>query len=323
MPMVSSGPCWVCGSTDAKRVWRDPFDLSAHPRYGPYAHAENPDSWLVRCRVCGFAQPESLPGMEGYFDLLYSDQPWLSHEAMLEDFERGAKDYIFEEILAELGRILPPGVPRTLLDVGSYTGRFLTLAGQAGYESEGIELNARAADFAEEVTQRPIHRVKAQDLAHTGRRYGVVSMIDVLEHIPHPAPLLAQLKSLLVPGGVVVVKLPHGPMQRFKERIRALRHPGWANREARNIGVMIRYVHVNHFTVGSLARLFRNTGLNPVYVHAAPPEMMIAGRTMTDDERRRMRGRIAAYRAARLLPGGVHTPLAMQIVAYGVNPRTA
>ena len=201
-------------------VWCDPFDLSDHPRFGPYAHADNPDTWLVRCGRCGFAQPESLPGFDDYFDLLYADQPWLSEESMRHDFEAGSKDFLFEEILGELSRVLSPDVPRTLLDIGSYTGRLLALAAAAGYEAEGIELNTRAADFAARQTGRPIHRVKAQDWAETGRRYGVVTLIDVLEHIPQPAPLVERLGRLLVPGGVLVVKLPHGPMQRVKERLR-------------------------------------------------------------------------------------------------------
>src|SRR5438876_514058 len=124
MPMASSGPCWVCGGTEATRVWSDAFDLSDHPRFGPYAHADNPTSWLVRCRRCGFAQPESLPAIEGYFDLLYADQPWLTEESMRSDFEQGSKDFIFREILGHLNRHLGPSVPRTLLDVGCYTGKF-------------------------------------------------------------------------------------------------------------------------------------------------------------------------------------------------------
>jgi SAM-dependent methyltransferase len=323
MPMVSSGPCWVCDGPKWKRVWRDPFDLSDHPRYGPYAHGEHPDTWLVRCSACGFAQPETLPGLDNYFDLLYADQPWLTEESMRLDFDRGSKDFVFREILADIGHELGPTVPRNLLDVGSYTGRFLSLATAAGYETEGIELNTRAAEFASRITGRPIHRIKAQDLAAEGRKFGVVSFIDVLEHIPRPASLVAQLRELLAPGGVLVIKVPHGSMQRFKERLRGLVHRGTEARKAANIGVMTRFVHVNHFTVGSLHHLLNAAGFSPVKVRVAGPEFHVDPSQPTSAERRRSAGRVAVYRAARLLPGGVYTPLSMQLVGLAVNPGRA
>jgi SAM-dependent methyltransferase len=323
MPMVSSGPCWVCGGTNRKRVWRDPFDLSDHPRYGPHAHGDHPDTWLVRCSACGFAQPEALPGVDNYFDLLYADQPWLTEESMRLDFDRGSKDFVFREILADVGRELGPRVPRTLLDVGSYTGRFLSLAAAAGYETEGIELNTRAADFASRKTGRPIHRIKAQDLAAEGRKFGVVSFIDVLEHIPRPASLVAQLRELLAPGGVLVIKVPHGSMQRFKERLRGLVHRGPEARRAANIGVMTRFVHVNHFTVGSLRRLLSAAGFSPVKVRVAGPEFHVDPNRPTPSERRSAAGRVAVYRAARAIPGGVYSPLSMQLLGLAVNPGRA
>ena len=321
MPMVPSGPCWVCGGIHKRRVWRDPFDLSDHPRYGPYAHGDHPDTWLVRCSRCGFAQPESLPGVDNYFDLLYADQPWLTEESMRLDFERGSKDFIFREILNDLDRTLASTVPRTLLDVGSYTGRFLSLATAAGYETEGIELNTRAADFASRQTGRPIHRAKAQELASEGRRFGVVSFIDVLEHIPKPAELVTQLQGLLAPGGVLVVKVPHGSMQRLKERVRSLFHGSPKARLAANIGVMTRFVHVNHFTAGSLRRLLSGAGFAPVRVTVAGPEFHVNRTNPSAAERTRAAGRVAVYRAARAIPGGVYSPLSMQLLGLAVKPR--
>src|SRR5437879_3928539 len=84
LPWEPTGPCWVCGGTQQVRVWRDPFDLSDFPRFGPYAHAEHPPSWVVRCQACGFGQPESLPALEGFFETLY-DTPWLE-ETLNQEF---------------------------------------------------------------------------------------------------------------------------------------------------------------------------------------------------------------------------------------------
>jgi SAM-dependent methyltransferase len=320
IPLVPSGPCWICGGREFDRVWRDPLDLTYHPRFGRYAHADHPDTWLVRCRTCGFGQPEAMPGIDDYFDLLYADQPWLTEEVMAEDFDGGRKDAIFRQVLSGLARYQRNGAPRSVLDVGSYIGRFLHLAHQAAWQAEGAELNTRAADFASRRTGLPIHLTRAQDLIAQGRTFGAVTMIDVLEHIPYPLPLVTQLRQLLVPGGVMAIKLPHGPIQRFKEGARALLYRTPKSRDDHRVSVMARFVHVNHFTVGSLRRLLESAGFTGVRVLTAAPEYLPPSPARTRSQASSAWIRQATYTLARVVPGSVYTPLAPQLLAFGVHP---
>ena len=319
MPMTPTGLCWICGGNSFRHVWTDKFDLTDHPRFGVYAHAANPDSRLMKCRSCGFAQPEELPAIPDYFEILYRDQPWLSEEAMALDYERGAKDQVFQAVLSTIRERLAPDLPRTLLDVGTYIGRFLELATVSRFDAEGIELNTRAADFAERRTGRPIHRLNVQDLAELGKKFGVVTLIDVLEHIPDPRPVLKSLRRLLLPGGVLVVKVPHGTMQRLKERIRGLRVRTLEARAAKHIEVMTRFVHVNHFTPRSLARCLSASGFESVRVVSSPPDFQreAGGRGLR--ESLGALGRVASYRLARIVPGGVDSPLSFHLLASAVK----
>jgi SAM-dependent methyltransferase len=313
MPFVATGPCWVCGGTAQDRVWCDPFDLSNYARFGPYAHADHPPTWLVRCRACGFGQPESVPALADFFDTLYTME-W-TPESLDREFDCGYKDLIFRTVLDGLERRLGAELPRTVLDVGTHVGRFVQLARQAGWEAEGLEFNPVTASYAASRTGAPIHQGPAQNLVIHGRRYGAVTLNDVLEHIPRPVPLLSGLRGLLHPGGLVVVKVPNGPVQRFKERIRRsiLRRA--------DAGVMTRYVHVNHFTVRSLRRCLEGAGFRAVSIAVAPPDFVPA----SFPERTRGQAlsawlRLGVYRAATLTPGSTHTPLALNLQAFAVNP---
>jgi SAM-dependent methyltransferase len=303
MPMEPTGPCWICGAEARDVVWEEPFDLSSFPRFGPdLAHADHPPTRLVRCRACGFGQPEALPASGDYFDRLYAI-PYTDDDLARQFDSDHHKDFIYRELLAALARRLAPGVPRTLLDVGCHVGRFLHAASGAGWEADGAELAERTAAYAALRTGLPVHRVPAQELAARGRRYGVVTLNDVLEHIPRPAPLVAELRGLVEPGGLIAVKVPHGPMQRIKERIRRdLLHRADA-------GVMTR----------SLRHCLEAAGFRPVAVTVGAPEFTpdLPGRTRSQALSSFVRE--AAYRAAGL-PGGVHTPLAMNLQAFGVNP---
>jgi 2-polyprenyl-3-methyl-5-hydroxy-6-metoxy-1,4-benzoquinol methylase len=313
MPLVATGPCWVCGGTVQERVWSDPFDLSEFARFGAYAHANHPPTWLVRCRACGFGQPESLPALPDFFDTLYT-MDW-SPESLDREFDSGYKDEIFRVVLAGLERRLSAGLPKTVLDVGTHVGRFVLLARQAGWDAEGLEFNPLTASYAARRTGATIHQGLAQDLAAAGRRYSALTLNDVLEHIPQPVPLLADLRSLLYPGGIVAVKVPNGPMQRFKERIRR------SVLRSASAGVMTRYVHVNHFTVKSLRHCLEGAGFRGVTIAVAAPDFMPAsfpGRTRGQALSALLR--MSVYRAAGLCPWSVHTPLALNLQAFAINP---
>lgn len=315
MPFVATGPCWVCGGTDQVRVWRDPFDLSAFPRFGSYAHADHPPTWVVRCRRCGFGQPESLPAATNFFETLYAIE-W-TPESLDREFDCGYKDVIFRNVLAGLQRRLAAGLPRSVLDVGTHIGRFVYLARLAGWEAEGAEYSALTAAYAASRAGAPIHQGPAQELAARGLRYSALTLNDVLEHIPRPCTLLADLRSLLHPGGVIAVKVPAGPAQRLKERIRRslLRRP--------DSGVGVRLVHVNHFTVSSLRRCLERAGFHDITMEVAAPDYLPASfAERTGGQALSAIFRLAVYQAARWIPGALHTPLALNLQAYAINPKS-
>jgi SAM-dependent methyltransferase len=304
--------CWVCGGTDLRLVHRAIFELSEYRAQDPpLAAYSGATVEIVRCAACGFGQPAALPALDGYFDRMY-DQRW-SPEWIEREFTLGYKDLIFRTVLRDLARRVPAG-GRTLLDVGAHVGRLMHLAREAGWSAEGVELNPATAAFAARATGLPVHRADAATLSADGRRYGAVTMIDVLEHIPDPVPMLATARGLLRPGGWIAVKVPHGPNQLAKEHLRARLRPGYRATVADNL------VHVNHFGPESLTTALRRAGYDQVAVLPAAPE------TVPDDVPAVRRApanalRRAVWTAARLLPGGARTPLALHLQAYARNPE--
>lgn len=311
MSMTPVGPCWICGEPTLDRVWMDPFDLSDFPRFGKYRYGHHTPSYVVRCSRCGLGQPEALPSPTDFFEVLYSI-PW-SRESLDLEFDLGYKDFIFDTIIRELNR-RKCDLPPTLLDVGAHVGRFVYKAREAGWEAEGAELNPVTADYARERTGFPIHQMFAQALKAEGRIYTAVTLTDVLEHIPDPLPLVSQLRGLVRPGGVIAVKVPHGPMQIFKE---ALRRDVLGQT---NAGVMVRYVHVNHFTVDSLRLCLEKAGFQDISVEVGAPECV--PRSARDSRRQAFKTLVAksVYRMARTVPGGVRSPFSLHLQAYATTP---
>jgi SAM-dependent methyltransferase len=248
-----------------------------------------------------------VPALPDFFDLLY-DQLW-SPEWVQQEFESDYKDFIFRAVLDGLSTRTAAG-PR-LLDIGAHAGRFMHLAKNAGWQPEGIELNPCTAKYAATRTGLPVHAVNVDRLPLSDRRYGAITLIDVLEHVPEPLTLLSRIDDALEAGGWVAVKVPSGPAQRLKERVRARIHRGYRPRLADNL------VHVNHFSPAALQAALQRVGLQSVTVDIAPPELPPA-----DGYRGRISNlvRRSLYHGGRLLPYSVETPLALNLLAFAQKP---
>jgi 2-polyprenyl-3-methyl-5-hydroxy-6-metoxy-1,4-benzoquinol methylase len=298
--------CWVCEGHQLERYYRCRMDFTEYADQDPELHAYTGGHvWLVRCRACGFGQPEELPTLPGFFDRMY-DQHW-APDWVAGEFEGTYKDLIFARILSELGRRIPPK-ERRLLDVGAHAGRFLYLAQARGWRVEGIELNPRTAAFAAARTGAPIHRVNAAALALENRKYQAVVLTDVLEHIPEPTTLLRSLARLVEPGGMVAVKVPNGSAQWVKER--------WLARLTRHrMSLAENLVHVNQFTPASLRLALERAGFDDPAVRVAAPELPPASGPRAHAARAL---RLAVFATASC-PGAVHTPLALHLQAFATK----
>ena len=301
---VVENACWICGGSRLRPAAALEFDLGEYRRQDPELAALSGSRLaLNRCEDCGFGQPAALPALERYFDRMY-DQRW-SNDWITAEYHSTVKDLIFGRILAALSRKLP-GERRRLLDVGAHAGRFISLAQQAGWRVEGLELNPQTAAFAAQATGARIHQVNVEHL-EMGDQFDAITLTDVLEHIPHPRRALRRVRELLDPGGWIAVKVPCGPAQVTKERWRGRLVPGYEPTVADNL------VHVSHFSACSLGRALEDAGFVDVEIEAGAPELpprhtgaQFLSRVL----------RLTVFRLAGVIPRGLDSPLCLNLQAY-------
>ena len=91
----------------------------------------------------------------------------------------------------------------TILDVGCYRGDFLQLLPER-FSKYGIEPSEAAASVAEGKGIR-ILAGTLEEFDTKGTSYDVITLMDVLEHLPYPFLALSKLASLLKPGGIILL----------------------------------------------------------------------------------------------------------------------
>lgn len=233
---VSMGRCLACGATRSRLLHR----------IGTF--------WIVQCRHCLLAWSRGAHlDPASFYDRDYfvgTDRP------------KGYDDYLSMAAamsrtnsarIRRLRRLTPQA--RTLLDVGCGPGFFVQHAGESGLHARGLEVSRFAADYGRErlgleIVNGPL------DKAHLDRLDGTFDLItlwDVIEHLPVPDAALRLLADRLAPGGVLA--LSTGDIGSLAARLTG---PRWH--------LFNLPEHLWFFTIPALRRLLARVGLTTLCV---------------------------------------------------------
>lgn len=213
------------------------------------------DRWtVVECRSCrlGMLSPRPDPSE---LSTLYEEQYFVAHEMRCRsaaEMARGLRDQ--RKRLALVRSFVRGG---RLLDVGCAVGDFLAAAKQRGFEVEGVEYSAWAADEATRRLGVPVRVGDIHRLAGGDRRFDAVTMWHVLEHTRDPVADLTAVRGVLSDGGRLFIELPN------YQSIDAQRSgAAWA-------GWQLPY-HLWHFTPGALSILLVKCGFDVIALKRHP-----------------------------------------------------
>lgn len=184
---MSHPGCLACGGMT---IDRSPFLVSR-------SHA------LLNCRSCGFGFLEMKEGEEE----LSFDEYW---------DEVNERIYTDPRVVAELRakyvrylELVRDAVPnRRLLDVGSGAGIFLATANDLGFQPLGVEPSARAVEISTRQGDLKVARGLLEPGDELPRDNGVLTLWDVIEHVPDPEGLVRTCAAHLVEGGLLVMETP-------------------------------------------------------------------------------------------------------------------
>ena len=109
-------------------------------------------------------------------------------------------------LLETLDRIRPPAGWPHILDIGCGDGLFFDRLLKFG-EVEGIEPSAELVNPTGAHRER-IHVRPFDDSFQPSNRFGLILMLDVLEHLDDPVGALRHALRLLAPGGLMLITVP-------------------------------------------------------------------------------------------------------------------
>jgi SAM-dependent methyltransferase/GT2 family glycosyltransferase len=149
--------------------------------------------------------------------------------------------------------------PRTVLDVGCGQGELGHLLKARGHYVVGVDRTEARFELDEF-----IRADLAQGLPIAEeRRFDVIVLADVLEHLVAPAELLRAVRAHLAPGGRVLVSLPNAVHWSLRAQVARGKF------QYTNKGLLDRE-HLRFFTRASATRLFEEANLRVVSCRTTP-----------------------------------------------------
>jgi 2-polyprenyl-3-methyl-5-hydroxy-6-metoxy-1,4-benzoquinol methylase len=208
--VVGTGHCAVCGEVPVELHLEARTDRI--PQVYRITDEEHATCWdLWRCKQCG---------------LIFSD--WRLTHAELESLYRRMQDQLYDsedrcrrltfrrglELIERHRRRFPEGADdgaaggrSKLLDVGCATGIFLDEAAARGWDIAGVDLSHWAVQQARRRGLSRVYECDLYSLPEPGS-FDCVTMLDYIEHDPHPGRLVERVAQLLRPGGLLYITSP-------------------------------------------------------------------------------------------------------------------
>jgi SAM-dependent methyltransferase len=172
------------------------------------------------------------------------------------------RDGNYEEHWRTLARVKPAG---RLLDVGSHLGFFLRLGRGKRWILRGVEPSAQSARIGSEAFGLDIEPGYLEDVNFPPDSFDIITLVDVFEHVVEPRRLLAEVRRVLAPGGIVFIKVPNARYNLLK--LFVLRK--WLRRAGHDI--FDSREHVVHYTASTLTRMLVENGFGRVRFYVPRP----------------------------------------------------
>ncbi len=237
-PQRTFARCPICGGAGT------PYYRALAYRLNDFEYPHLPAKLWMRCAGCGnlytWKYPEALLTQAAHPSFVQPDE---SKRLTATRQESALILSVWSTILNKL-RAYTSG--KALLEVGIGEGCLLAVALEMGYQPDAVEIVRASAQTVADILQIPIWNGDFLDY-HPDKRYSVIIMGDVIEHVTDPEKALKNARRLLADDGVLWLSTPN--FEGSFTRLMKFQDPMWLEPQ-----------HISYFSFAGLQALAEKCG---------------------------------------------------------------
>ena len=176
-----------------------------------------------------------------------------------ESAPQAMKQQTFRRQLSLLARHMAPG---KILDVGCATGFSLEVSAAVGWDVYGVELSNYAAELARRKFGEHIFNGTLEQAHYPNDFFDVVTLTDLLEHVPILNSFLSEVRRVLRPNGILLIVTPD-----VSSLTACIMGSRWSH---------YKEEHLHYFSRKTLTQLLTKHGFSVEYWKAAAKHLNIS-----------------------------------------------
>ena len=164
---------------------------------------------ITECNKCQMVYSIEVLNQEIDQEIYHSDNKaqnsfvQVKQNVMYKNLEEKKAQYLLELVVrkgAKKGK---------LLDIGCSTGVLLSTAAKYEWECHGIEADVDASEYISNPSIKITHGFFPDALDENKKKYDVITILDVLEHMENPVSFLRDVKNFLTDSGKIIIQVPN------------------------------------------------------------------------------------------------------------------
>ena len=162
---------------------------------------------IIKCKKCGFLRLKYFK--QEYDKDLYQYYEDYSKSVQTKEWKQRAKLNLINlsKFLKDYSYKYNSNKKNiSLLDFGCGLGLTLDTARKLGWEVKGVEMNQFCINFCEKKNHKLYTDLSEIDI---NTKFDIITLFDVLEHLPNPTDLLKHLKTKLSKDGFLIITCPN------------------------------------------------------------------------------------------------------------------
>ncbi|MEQ1849903.1 MAG: class I SAM-dependent methyltransferase [Candidatus Peribacteraceae bacterium] len=209
---------------------------------------------VVQCDACDIQFEKRQLDKNGLQKIYNTHEYWSSSSPRsfgYASYLRESKNYLRTFALRIKGTPELTKKVGSVLDIGCGCGYFLEKMQERGWKCSGIDISKEASDEALKRANLHIQTGDESLLEGMESRFDIVSLWDVIEHLPEPVKSLKRIRNIIQPGGLLILETQN--FQSFFARLLGKRWHHYKHLE-----------HLWHFSPQSIEQILKQAGFRVV-----------------------------------------------------------